>query len=759
MTQRRNVVALVALATLLSAGARGQSAKSVTTTAVRTIRDLDNPPSAEAETIALVAGYHAPGDGGGGMFIWQSGATDRPDGGLVIGPVRGDLPGRWRRVHDGPIDVRMFGARGDGKADDTSAIQAAIDAATGARVHIPAGTWLVTRTLHFRSPPGDHSTGLKLIGEGMDATILDCRMAEGPALHISQAQAYRFGKGGLIRDIEFLGRNASPGREQHGIVVSGAWLYRFERVLIEAFRGNGLMAPFVTDRGFRYSDVELVANSKVVRRPNGGGFRAIAIPGEIIVGDGIAPDTHVDRVEDEYTLWMTKPALRDGRTTLNIWGKNTDGQQTVLLAQDSRIMRNGGWGVHGDVHVGFWLTLIDCEIGGNKAGGIRTDGYLDMYGGAVAANGTNDGKGVGILLEAATNGGAHRARLEAVEIDGNKEVNLWLRRVRFARVIRCRFNAAENDVGDRQFPKVAIRLGDSDGSLAKTVEFIQNMIRTDGGKFRPHIGFEIPDGANVDNLDVRDTLFWGGWSDAHHTKYSIGKLANADAALRFDEEGRLATALPVPASYCAQMQTAAANGASVAPGGALVIRFTSAQPGLPKAAMTWPMGDAAPMSAVAGSVDVAFGSPLPYRPAAGTPVLLFGNPLSYDGPTAARVAKVATAADTQRITLDRVQPASQTVTAIIGGITCLYEGHFVIDVVVDVVAAGKAQPVALTLLADGKPWRTENNLIHGLPSYETIRFSLTDRWRAGTTFHVALNNLSGAALSVQRATINVRLMT
>lgn len=44
------------------------------------------------------------------------------------------------------FDVRDFGAKGDGLADDTDAIQRAIDAA-GGPPDLPPGTYLITRPL------------------------------------------------------------------------------------------------------------------------------------------------------------------------------------------------------------------------------------------------------------------------------------------------------------------------------------------------------------------------------------------------------------------------------------------------------------------------------------------------------------------------------------------------------------------------------------------------------------------------------------
>lgn len=72
-----------------------------------------------------VIGYYLPGDGGGGDFFWDATSTDPEDGGTVF-EVTGTPTGRWKRLFADTINVKWFGAKGDG-SDDTVDFQNAID--------------------------------------------------------------------------------------------------------------------------------------------------------------------------------------------------------------------------------------------------------------------------------------------------------------------------------------------------------------------------------------------------------------------------------------------------------------------------------------------------------------------------------------------------------------------------------------------------------------------------------------------------------
>jgi len=98
-----------------------QRGKSINCQSIAALRAITGEPAARA----IVDGYWTPGDGGGGRFFWDSTVAAPDNGGTIVaGPIR---VGRWVR-EQGTVTPEWFGAKGDGKADDTEALTAMLRA-------------------------------------------------------------------------------------------------------------------------------------------------------------------------------------------------------------------------------------------------------------------------------------------------------------------------------------------------------------------------------------------------------------------------------------------------------------------------------------------------------------------------------------------------------------------------------------------------------------------------------------------------------
>lgn len=154
---------------------------------------------------ANLAGYYAAADGGGGLFVYNSASAAADDGGMVIRPTSGS--GRWLRVVANVMNVRFYGAKGDGATDDTTAIQAAInwlqnnyitsDYHAIGTLFFPRGRYKVTALTMT------NAFGLVLQGEGRYASNLEFNASTGSLLTVAAWIGF-YG-----RDLAFINKSAT----------------------------------------------------------------------------------------------------------------------------------------------------------------------------------------------------------------------------------------------------------------------------------------------------------------------------------------------------------------------------------------------------------------------------------------------------------------------------------------------------------------------------------------------------------------------
>jgi len=150
----------------------GDRIGSVVVDSIANMKNLN--PEIEANATVELLGYYSKGDGGGGTFYWDSTSIEDDNGGTII-EATGVVDGRYIRNCSGAVNVKWFGAVGDGVTDDTVVIQQALEDAISQDRNLDFNSdkcYKITATLLIPQRPSSPKayTSLKINGNNCRIT-------------------------------------------------------------------------------------------------------------------------------------------------------------------------------------------------------------------------------------------------------------------------------------------------------------------------------------------------------------------------------------------------------------------------------------------------------------------------------------------------------------------------------------------------------------------------------------------------------------
>lgn len=165
-------------------------------------------------------------------------------------------------LRDISISVRSFGAKGDGSADDTTAIQTTINEVKrlgGGIVYFPPGTYLISSAL---SQTG--TNGVSFVGAGSKASIITQINGTANGLTINTAQSFKISGLAITHSTSSTGVGISVTNSSQGLVIEDTQVSKFttacqldsvsnsmlRNILLTTPNGGGSRALWYTTGGF-----------------------------------------------------------------------------------------------------------------------------------------------------------------------------------------------------------------------------------------------------------------------------------------------------------------------------------------------------------------------------------------------------------------------------------------------------------------------------------------------------------------------------
>jgi polygalacturonase len=324
------------------------------------------------------------------------------------------------------IDVRSRGARGDGRSDDTTAIQAAIDAlpASGGTVRVPAGNYMVdaARAIRLRS-----NVRLELAPDAQ-LTALPNALRRYHVIRVWRVENVQIVGGRIVGERDR--HRGDKGEWGYGINIQAARNVTVEGIHISDCWGDGMWIG-AFGRGANADLSEDVTVRNVVcdnNRRQGlsvGPCRRIRILDSTFSGThGTAPQSGIDL--EPMRQGEASDVLIQGCTMTGNKGCGLEIHHSVsgVVVRQCTIRDNAGYGVLAAQVVDLWLD--GNTITGNGLNGVKLAGHTrdaKVTGNTLSSNATRSLRRSLKALVSGAPGGSHAAQLQIGKNTSNVHVS------------------------------------------------------------------------------------------------------------------------------------------------------------------------------------------------------------------------------------------------------------------------------------------------------------------------------------------------
>jgi hypothetical protein len=283
----------------------------------------------------VAGGFWSIGDGGGGVFYWDPNASAADDGGTIINPTGHSGNGRWRRSYSGPVNVRWFGAVGNGSTPDDTAFGQAISVAqtnivsmyvnqsdanfaaelnATTSVYVPPGIYELQNTLTLwnnTALPINSTNSFRLYGDGLTSCLKFTGGGDGILIQSSTSYTRQ-----LPFEIDHLWIRATSTSAANGINLISGGNQRLHDLLITGWQ------YFITLNGAEMVDVATIVFTQNV--VNGEGYSLSGTVGVNMTGES----GQIPNVMRVHSCTFNGPQiglLVDGGTTHHVYDNNLNG--------------------------------------------------------------------------------------------------------------------------------------------------------------------------------------------------------------------------------------------------------------------------------------------------------------------------------------------------------------------------------------------------------------------------------------------------